>query len=173
MLLLTFTAASGPAQTQLDELIARAKSFELDTPYVPPAGDPLAYYAAGYAKVMCSAVFMTGLKPNFAAENVGFFTAPYEVRAKLGRPVIDRANRAVHVTLPNVTRTAKYLGSQGCVTLPLGDNTVHFTPVAVKSQLPDPTTEPWPMGDVLPNEPLRVEIDATKLEAAVAAAFEP
>jgi hypothetical protein len=52
---------------------------------------------------------MTGLEPNFAAENVGFFTAPYEVRAKLGRPVIDRANRAVHVTLPNgVTRTAKY-----------------------------------------------------------------
>jgi hypothetical protein len=37
-----------------------------------------------------------------AAENVGFFTAPYEVRAKLGRPVIDRANRAVHVTLSAV-----------------------------------------------------------------------
>ena len=50
------------------------------------------------AKVMCSAVFMTGLEPNFAAENVGFFTAPYEVRAKLGRPVIDRVNRAVHVS---------------------------------------------------------------------------
>jgi hypothetical protein len=109
MLLLAFTTSGATSQTQLDELIARAKSFELDTPYVPPAGDPLAYYAAGYAKVMCSAVFMTGLEPNFAAENVGFFTAPYEVRAKLGRPVIDRANRAVHVTLPNgVTRTAKY-----------------------------------------------------------------
>jgi hypothetical protein len=61
MLLLTFTAASAAAQAQLDELIARAKSFELDTPYVPPAGDPLAYYAAGYAKIMCSAVFMTGV----------------------------------------------------------------------------------------------------------------
>ena len=35
MLLLTFTAASAAAQAQLDELIARAKSFELDTPYVP------------------------------------------------------------------------------------------------------------------------------------------
>ena len=156
MLLLAFTTSGAPSQTQLDELIARAKSFELDTPYVPPAGDPLAYYAAGYAKVMCSAVFMTGLEPNFAAENVGFFTAPYEVRAKLGRPVIDRANRAVHVTLPNgVTRTAKYLGSQGCVTLPLGESTVHFTPVVVKSRLPDPTTEPWPMGDLVPSERCR------------------
>jgi len=101
MLLLAFTTASAMSQAQLDDLIARAKSFELDTAYVPPAGDPLAYHAAGYAKVMCSAVFMTGLAPNFAAENVGFFTAPYEVRAKLGKPLIDRANRAVHVTLPN------------------------------------------------------------------------
>src|ERR1700745_3838178 len=80
-----------------DALIARAKSFELDTPYVPPPGDPMAHHAAGYAKVMCSAVFMTGLAPDFAAENVGFFTAPYGERAKLGKPVIDRANQAVHV----------------------------------------------------------------------------
>jgi CubicO group peptidase (beta-lactamase class C family) len=59
------------------------------------------------------------------------------------------------------------------VTLPLGESTVHFIPVAVKSQLPDATTEPWPMGDVPPNEPLPAEINATKLKAAVDAAFEP
>jgi Beta-lactamase len=162
------------SRTQLDELIARAKSLELDTPYVPPPGDPLVHHAAGYAKVMCSAVFMTGLSPDFAAENVGFFTAPYEIRAKLGKPDIDRANKAVHITLPNgVTRTAKYLGSQGCVTFPLGESAVHFSPVAVKSQRPDAATEPWPMGDVLPKEPLPPEIDAIKLKAAVDAAFEP
>ena len=121
MFLLSLVATAATPQTQLHELIARARSLELDTPYVPPPGDPLAHHAAGYAKVMCTAVFMTGLAPDFAAENVGYFTAPYEVRTKLGRPVIDRANKAVHVTLPNgVTRTAKYLGSQGCVTLPLG-----------------------------------------------------
>jgi hypothetical protein len=34
------------------------------------------------------------------------------------------------------------------VTLPFGESAVHFTPVVVKSQLPDPTTEHWPMGDV-------------------------
>jgi hypothetical protein len=85
-----------------------------------------------------------------------------------------RANQAVHVTLPNgVTRTAKYLGSQGCVTLPFGEGAVHFTPVAVTSQLPDSAIEPWPMGDVLPTEALPVEIEATKLKAAVEAAFEP
>src|SRR5499433_362744 len=127
MLLLTLVTTATVSQAQLDELIARAKSFELDTPYVPPPGDPLAHHAAGYAKVMCSAVFMTGLAPDFAAENVGFFTAPYGVRAKLGKPAIDRADRAVHVTLPDgVTRTAKYLGSQGCVALPIGESAVNF-----------------------------------------------
>jgi hypothetical protein len=103
--LLGLATTTAAPQTQFDELIARAKSLELDTPYVPPPGDPLAHHAAGYAKVMCSAVFITGLAPDFAAENVGFFTAPYEVRAILGKPVIDRANQAVH--LPNgATRTA-------------------------------------------------------------------
>jgi CubicO group peptidase (beta-lactamase class C family) len=174
MFLLSLVATAAAPQTQLRELIARAKSLELSTPYVPPPGDPLAHHAAGYAKVMCTAVFMTGLAPDFAAENVGYFTAPYEVRKKLGRPVIDRNNQAVHVTLPNrVTRTAKYLGSQGCVTLPLGDTAVHFTPVAVKSQLPAPATESWPMGDVLPNELLPGEVHAAKLKAGVEAAFEP
>src|SRR5499427_4680489 len=139
LMTLAITAA---AQTPTNNaLIARAKSFELDTPYVPPPGDPLAHHAAGYAKVMCSAVFMTGLAPEFAAENVGFFTAPYAERAKLGKPVIDRANQSVHVSLPNgVIRTARYLGSQGCVTLPLGASTLNFTPVAVRSGLPDPTS---------------------------------
>src|SRR5882757_970064 len=87
---ITATAAEAPSN---DALIARAKSFELDTPYVPPPGDPMTHHAAGYAKIMCSAVFMTGLAPDFVAENVGFFTAPYGERAELGKPVIDRAIR--------------------------------------------------------------------------------
>ena len=64
LLLVTVTAAA--PQPALVELLARAKSLELDTPYVPPPGDPLAHHAAGYAKVMCTAVFMTGLAPDFA-----------------------------------------------------------------------------------------------------------
>jgi hypothetical protein len=135
MFLLSLVTTAAAPQTHHDELIARAKSLELDTPYVPPPGDPLTHYAAGYAKVMCTAVFMTGLAPDFAAENVGYFTAPHAVRAKLGKPVIDRSSKAVHVTPPNgITRTTKYLGSQGCVTLPLGEAVVHFTPVVVKSK---------------------------------------
>src|SRR5215470_19121235 len=110
--LIVTAASSADAPPTIDAIIARAKSLELDTPYVPPPGDALEHHAAGFAKIMCSAVFITGIDPDFAAENVGYFTAPYEMRGKLGKPVIDRASKAVRVTLPNgVTRTAKYLGS--------------------------------------------------------------
>jgi hypothetical protein len=168
------TAAAEELLSTQAALIARAKSVELDTPYVSPPGDPLEHHTAGFAKVMCSAVFITGLDPEFAAENLGYFTSPYAERAKVGKPVIDRANQAVHITLSSgVTRTARYLGSQGCVTLPVGETTVKFKPVAVESGLPDPATQRWPMGDALADGPLPREIDAAKLQQAVDAAFEP
>ena len=157
-----------------DALVARAKALEIKTPYVPPPGDPLEHHTSGFAKIMCSAVFITGLDPDFAAENVGYFTSPYAERKKVPKPVIDRGNKVVHITLRNgVTRTAKYLGSQGCVTLPVGQNSVNFTPITVKSRLPDPSTQRWPMGDVLPGEPLPAGIDVARVKAAVDAAFEP
>ena len=148
--LLMLTAAPAAAQVPVsprDVLIARAKSLELNTPYEPPPGDALEHHASGFAKIMCSAVFITGLDPDFAAENVGFFTGPYAERAKVGKPVIDRAAKAVHVTMPNgMRRTAQYLGDQGCVTLPVGKDSVNFIPIRVKSQLPDPARHsrgPW------------------------------
>jgi CubicO group peptidase (beta-lactamase class C family) len=167
-------ASAQPPTSQRDQLIARAKSFELDTPYVAPPGDALEHHTAGFAKILCSAVFITGLELDFAAENVGYFTSPYAERAKVGKPALDRTTKTVSITLPNgVTRTAKYLGSQGCVTLPRGQQSVGFTPLAVPSLLPDATTQAWPMGDLVAASPLPAEIDATKLQNAVDAAFDP
>src|SRR5438270_114968 len=175
--ILTLTSVSAAAQQSnplRDSLIARAKALELSTPYVPPPGTALEHHAAGFAQIMCSAVFITGLDPEFAAENVGYFTAPYAERAKLGKPVIDRAGKAVHVTLPNgVRRTAKFVGDQGCVTLPLGRSSLNYKPIRVASVLPDPSTQAWPMGDVLPTDPLPHELDTAAIRAAVDAAFQP
>lgn len=168
-------AASGSAQATVasrDALISRAKSLELNTPYLPPPGDPLVHHTSGFAKIMCSAVFITGLDPDFAAENVGYFTSPYAERAKVGKPVIDRVNKTVSIALPNgVTRTAKYLGDQGCVTLPIDQTSVSFTPVKLKSRLPDASMQPWPMGDALPNDPLPPQLDSAKVKQAVDAVF--
>ena len=170
----TTAARQAPTPGSREALIARAKALELSTPYVPPPGDPLEHHASGYAKVMCSAVFITGLDPDFAAENVGYFTAPYAERAKLGKPIVDRAAKAVHVPMPSgVRRTAVYLGDQGCVTLPIGKTSVSFTPVRVTSRLPDAAKQSWPMGDVLTKDPLPGEVDISKVRQAVDAAFEP
>ena len=163
-----------PAQEALEAMLARAEAAELDTEYVPPPGDPLWHHTSGFAKTLCSAVFVTGLDADFAAENVGFFSAPYEHRAHVTAVEVDRDQRQVHLTLPDgVVRTAKFNGDHGCVTLPIGADDVFFDPVDITSALPNPSTQPWPMGDVLPEEPLPAGIDTEKVAQAVAAAFEP
>ncbi len=155
-------------------LLARADSFELDTEYQPPPGDALAHHAAGFAKILCSNVFIAGLAPDFVAENVGFFSSPYDERRHVTDTVVDFEREAVHLTLPSgVTRTAKRYGSQGCVALPIGEDSVRFAPVVVEPDLPDPATTPWPMGDVLSDDPLPSEVDTAMVRAAVDAAFEP
>ena len=134
---------AGSAPSSQDQMLARADSLELDTEYVAPPGDPLVHHTSGFAKILCSAVFITGLDPDFAAENIGYFTSPYDERAQVTERVIDRDNQAVHLTLPSgVVRTAKRFGDQGCVTLPIGEESVYFTPVDVESTLPDPATQP-------------------------------
>lgn len=153
-------------------LLERAKSLELHTPYIPPPGDALEHHTAGFAKIMCSAVFITGLDPDFAAENVGYFISPYEERAKVRKPIVDRAAKAVHITLPNGTRrTARYVGDQGCVILPAGKSELNFTPVAVpRATRPNPSA-PWPAGDAPVGSVAGV--DAEKLKQVVDAAFTP
>jgi len=186
LILATFTAgcekgarpdnkAPSPAPlSPKDALRARAQPFELNTPYEPPPGDALVHHASGFAKTMCSAVFITGLDIDFAAENVGYFTAPYAERAKLGKPVVDRKAMTVSVSVPNgPTRVSQYLGDQGCVTLPIGAKSVSFTPVKLKSELPPAATTPWPLGDLMPKDPLPKEIDEAKLKLAAEAAFDP
>ena len=182
MLLLLPVACQNPGSNEggpeeaspLETMLARAESLELETGYVPPPGDALEHHTSGFAKILCSAVFITGLDPDFAAENVGYFSSPYEERSKVIERVVDRENQAIHLTLPSgVTRTAQFLGDQGCVTLPIGEDAVHYDPVDVESKLPDPATHPWPMGDVLFEDPMPAELDAGKVAEAVDAAFEP
>jgi hypothetical protein len=157
-----------------EAMLARAELAELDTPYETPPGDPLVHHTSGFAKTLCSAVFVTGLDADFAAENVGFFSAPYEHRQYVTRREVDTDGRQVHLTLPDGTvRTAKFNGDHGCVTLPIGEDDVFFEPIDITSTLPDPLTLPWPMGDVLPSTPLPPELDSGKIEEAVDAAFDP
>ncbi len=89
----TLASAQNLQDEQTRKLIARAASLELKTKSVPPPGDPLEHHASGFAKVLCSAVFVTGLDPEFAGESIGYFTAPYEERAKLKWRVDKKTKR--------------------------------------------------------------------------------
>ena len=86
-------AAPTPELPGTEALVARARALELSTPYEPLPGNALEHHTSGYAKTMCSAVFITGLDPDVAAESVGYFTGPYDERTKVGKPVVDRGRR--------------------------------------------------------------------------------
>lgn len=158
------------AITEDERLIRRADSFELNTPYQPVPGDSMSHHASGFAKILCSAVFITGLDFDFAAENIGYFSAPYQVRSQLKRR-LDQDNKSVMVTTPDgTTRTAKYFGDQGCICLPEGRDELYFTPVSVEKKLADPEETPWPMGDKIP-ENSELTFDHRMLKLAVDTVF--
>lgn len=155
------------------EVVARGESLELPGTWEAPPGEPIDHHTAGFAKILCSAVFVTGLDPADAAENVGYFTSPYDERAVVTDTVVDYQAQSVSLTLPSgVVRTAKKYGSQGCITRPLGEDSIYFAPSVVEPRTPDPATTPWPMGDIIDTPPPG-DVDMELVEQAVEAAMDP
>ena len=178
--LLLPVACSGPDTPMPDgadplaAVIARGAELEIPGDWALPPGEPLVHATAGFAKILCSNVFLSGLDPAFAAANTGFFSAPAEFRGAVVDTVVDYENRRVHLTLPDGTvRAAKQHGSQGCLALPIGESEPYYEAVEVTPNLPDPATTPWPMGDLLPDEPFPADVDMELVAAAVEAAFDP
>jgi len=138
----------------------------------------LPLYAAMSAKILCSAVFVSGRDPEEALQNSvlaplrtrpGFQGQPEKVFSKI---VTDWDAKAVHITVKDgPTRTARHYGDQGCIILPQDSSGVFFRPIKVETTLPDPMTQDWPMGDTQPDEPIPPEVDEEKLKGAVDAAF--
>lgn len=128
---------------------------------------------AGYAKVLCSAVFVSGREREEAARNSAFLTlAPEDLPASEAVEV-DEERREVRVSHDGrVVATARLYGDQGCVILPAGEDRVFFEPVEVTTSLPDAATTPWPLGD-LDAGPSAGEsrLDRAEVEAAVDLAF--
>ncbi len=72
--------------------------------------------------------------------------------------------------LGTVTRSARFLGDQGCAILRQGDDRIFFEPVPVRTTLPDANTQAWPHGD-LPPARRRSPLDRAAVATAVDAAF--
>jgi CubicO group peptidase (beta-lactamase class C family) len=135
-----------------------------------PEGTPISLGLAGYAKVLCSAVFVSGRDPAEAFQNSGYFLFPDAERPGV-RYVVDREQRLVRMTHGAITRTAKFYGDQGCIIHPEHHDGIFFTPVAVKTTLPDASSQPWPMGDASDSTEIPSQVDRTHLAKAVDLVF--
>ncbi len=142
-----------------------------DFRYVPEDG-PIEMALVGFAKVMCSAVFVSGRDPAEAVRNSGYFLMPEgELEAVTG-PFIDNATGIVSMVHGDtLRRRARFMGDQGCVILPEGRDKPYFDAVAVETTLPDAMSMPWPMGAGSRDRSLPDEVDSVALVAAVEAAF--
>jgi CubicO group peptidase (beta-lactamase class C family) len=133
--------------------------------------DPTLLGAAGYAKIVCSAVFVSGRDAAEARRNSAFFLVTDADRAAVQAVDVDRARGEVTVRLRDGrTRAARHVGDQGCVIVP-EDGRLRFRPVPVRSSLPPAASLPWPMGDAPQTAPWPADVDRGAVERAVAAAF--
>jgi CubicO group peptidase (beta-lactamase class C family) len=144
-----------------------ARSHHPDIPYQSPTS----LSAAAYAKVLCSAVFVSGRDAEEAKQNSAWVLMTEPDRKKPIVADVDRQAKRVRATLENSTRTAVFYGDQGCVIHPADHDGVHFKPVPVRTTLPDAATQAWPMGDAPSAEPWPAGLDRAKMQAAVDLAF--
>jgi len=168
-------SAQAQSDAQRTAMLARAKVAEISDAWTPPPGDPLTHFTVAYAKLMCSAVFVSGFDPDFARQTLGDSNALAAVahRTKSSIPVVDRKRREVRVTTKGgLTRTARYYGDQGCVSIPEGATGIEFKPRAVARSVVNAATTAWPMGDIVPSGAAD-GLDVAKLKAVVDAAFAP
>lgn len=139
-----------------------------------PAGSPADMGLAGYAKVACSAVFVSGRDPEEAVRNSGYFLVPPDRLDAVTGPSVDRAAGIVRMTHGDtLTRAARFMGDQGCVLLPEGRDEPFYQPVPLTSSLPAAGATPWPMGDLVESGPPLPGVDSEAVAAAVEEAFAP
>jgi CubicO group peptidase (beta-lactamase class C family) len=143
------------------------RSHHPDVPYQSPTS----LGAASYAKVLCSGVFVSGREEEDVRKNSAYFLMTEPDRKKPVTAVVDRTAKRVQVTVEGITRTAAFYGDQGCVIHPEKDARIHFTPVAVRTTLPDAASQPWPMGDAPSGAPWPAKLDKAAIERAVDVAF--
>jgi CubicO group peptidase (beta-lactamase class C family) len=140
------------------------------TSYPTPTGSPTDNGLAGFAKILCSGVFVSGREPADVVRGSAYFFMPPAEQDKVTYTV-DRERKFVRATFGEITREARLYGDQGCIIENPASPGIHFTPVPVKTSLPDAATQAWPMGDQPDRRPFPAGVDKSKIDAALDAAF--
>ena len=86
-----------------------ARSHHPDIPYQSPT----TLGAASYAKIICSAVFVSGRDVEEAQKNSAYFLMAEPDRKKPVTLDVDRQAKRVRATVDGITRTAALYGDQG------------------------------------------------------------
>ena len=140
------------------------------TPTPTPQGTATENGLAGFAKILCSAVFVSGRDPDEAAKNSAYFFMPVAEQSSV-KYTVDKYYKSVKASFGETTREARYYSDQGCIIQIPGKPGISFTRIPVTTTLPDAATQPWPMGDQPDKTPFPAGIAKAKLDAAVDAAF--
>ena len=129
---------------------------------------PVEFSLNGSAKRYCSAIWVSERDREEALYSSVLLTERDVSDYEGGRLAfdIDDQRRIVAVSTGGARGRARHFGDQGCVILPPHADNVFFTPRQVASTLPDAATTPWPMGDLLPDEPLPEDVNAELLAEA-------
>ncbi len=127
-------------------LIAATPQAPASPPIPAPIGTHTENGLAGYAKILCSGVFVSGRAPEDVARGSAYFFMPTAEQDQVTW-TLGRAAKVARASLGEVTREARYHGDQGCIIENPASPGLHFTPAPVKTTLPDAASQPWPMGD--------------------------
>jgi CubicO group peptidase (beta-lactamase class C family) len=152
--------------------MAGTLALERQAPRVIPApqGTHTENGLAGFAKILCSGVFISERAPEDVARGSAYFFMPRAEQDQV-KWSLNREARVARASLGALTREARYYGDQGCIIQHPERPGIHFTPVKVTTTLADPMSQAWPMGDRPDDRPLPKGLDRGKLSAAVDAAF--
>jgi CubicO group peptidase (beta-lactamase class C family) len=126
-------------------------------------------------KRLCSAIYVSEREEAEACKNSATTFLGSKARRAMDagalRIEIDRERRMATGTWESIETRAKFFDDQGCVILPEGSEGVFFTPCVVESTLAPADSLPWPIGDLPSESSPPADIDADKVEQAVAMAF--
>ncbi len=149
--------------------IALSESFQPWNQTAQPEGSVLHLSLGVYAKVLCSACFVSGRNPAEAFRNSGKLLLDSQYYTHVSYSV-DSLERSAMVSIgDSVHRKAIYFGDQGCILE--GREKIQFEPVTVSSALPEASSMDWPMGDA--SKDSDATYDQNLLDSVLSHAFAP
>jgi CubicO group peptidase (beta-lactamase class C family) len=161
-------------RTALAAALVVGLGLQASQPAIPgPKGTHTENGLAGFAKILCSGVFVSGRAPEDVVAGSAYFFMPQAERDQVKWDV-DRTARLAGASLGSTRREARFYGDQGCIIQNPDRPGIHFTPVPVRTRLPPADSQSWPMGDKRDTPgptAVAANVDQAKMAAAADAAF--